>query len=91
MLRVYYENGDPMAMESLCHSFRMYIERNRQISVMHKANYLTYLRFYRRLINTPPMARERLVKLKDDIQHTKMLNAGRKWLLVKLEALLDQA
>lgn len=87
LLRIYYETQGALAMESLTHSFRMYIQRNRQISLDHKNTYLTFIAFFRRLINIPPKNRERIEILESDVLASDWNKAGKEWILEKLDEL----
>lgn len=87
LLRTYYHTGDAQAMESLLHSFRMYINRNKQISKTHKENYLTFIKFFRRLINTPSRDRKRIGKLREDVVGTNWNSAGKRWIVEELESM----
>lgn len=90
LLRIYYAVGDGGAMESLSHSFRMYIERNKRISAAHKENYLTFIKFFRRLINTPPRDLERIRKLREDVLEVQWNSSGKEWILERIDALGEE-
>lgn len=88
LLRIYYEMGDATSMESLCHSFRMYVERNKNVSKAHKTYHLALIRFFRRLINTPPMDHDRLRKLRKDVLKEGGNQALTRWMLEKIDGML---
>ncbi|MEM0999236.1 MAG: hypothetical protein AAGN35_19425 [Bacteroidota bacterium] len=88
LLRIYYETVNFDGMESLCHSFRFYLTRNKSLPAGRKKQYLTFLALYRRLMNVPPRDFERLSKLKADILASPRI-APRVWLLEKLDDLLN--
>lgn len=88
LLMIYYEMGNTMGMESLVHSFRMFIQRSKRISDAHRANYLHFLRLFRGLIGTPPNDHSRLQKLKAGVESLDEL-VGRSWLSAKVEGLLS--
>lgn len=87
LLRIYYEIGDGQAMESLVHAFRMYIQRTKHISPTYKDLYLTFIRFFRRLINLPPRNAARIALLKEDLSNSGLGRAGKEWILEKLREL----
>ncbi|MCB9234506.1 MAG: hypothetical protein H6581_22820 [Bacteroidia bacterium] len=85
LLKVYYETGNPVGMDSLLNSFRVYLDRHEHLSKAHKAHYHAFIRLFRRLINTPPHQKIRMQKLKRDIQVGKV--SDRRWLKAKLDKL----
>lgn len=85
LLRIYFAKGDSLGMESLLHSFRMYINRNKRISKTHKDNYLTFLKFFRRLINLPTQDADRIAKLRADVLDLDWNNSGKTWILEELD------
>ena len=88
LLRIHYETGNAIGMESLCHSFRMYLDRTKAISKPRKENYKTFIAMYRRMINLPPRDYERMEKLKTEILETGNKVGWRAWLVEKIEDLL---
>ena len=82
LLMCHYEAGDTLEMESLMHSFKMYLRRHKGISKLHQKSYLDFLLVYGRLLNTPPRDRQKLEKLHGDILALKS-SAGKEWLLEK--------
>ena len=86
LLMCYFETGDTMAMESLVHSFRMFLTRGDKVSETHKESYLEFIRVSRRVLATPPKDVAPLQQLKADIEGLK-LSAGKSWLLRKVSEL----
>lgn len=88
LLMAYYEIGNDLGMESLVHSFRMFLSRAEKVSETHKHRYLEFIRVYRRLLATPPNDAVRLQQLKADIDALKY-SAGKIWFQQKYAALVD--
>lgn len=80
LLRIFYEVANVDGMESLCHSFRIFLMRSKSLPENRKKRYFTFIGFYRRLINIAPRDGERLIKLRDDILDSPKI-APREWLL----------
>ncbi len=85
LLKMYYEQEELSALESLLESFRIYIQRKKMIGY-HSSNYKNILRFTRKLIKINPYSRKQKDKLKMEIEAAKPLSE-REWLLGRLEAL----
>ncbi len=86
LLMCYYENGDSIGMESLVHSFRMFLSRSDRVSESHRESYLEFMRVFRRVLATPPQDDVRLQLLKTDIDQLKF-SVGKSWLLEKVSQL----
>ena len=86
LLMCYYEVGDSIGMESLVHSFRMFLSRSDRVSDSHRESYLEFMRVFRRVLATPPKDNARLQVLKSDIDSLKF-SAGKSWLLKKVTQL----
>lgn len=86
LLMIYLETGDAIGMESLTHSFRVYLEREERVSEFHRNSYGDFIRFYRRLAALRPGDEKKTEKLKNEIAQSEM-RTGQNWLLEKLQAL----
>ena len=89
LLRIFYEEKDADGMEALCNSFRIFLHRKNELSEIHKDNYNTFIRLFRRLFHTPPMDFEKLNKLKHEIEASGRPN-GSDWLIEKIEGLIAE-
>ncbi|MEM0999081.1 MAG: hypothetical protein AAGN35_18625 [Bacteroidota bacterium] len=89
LLRIYYETGNFDGMDSLSHSFRVYLTRNRSLPAGRKEKYYTFLALYRRLMNIAPRDAERVRKLREDILASPRI-APRAWLLEKVQVLIQE-
>lgn len=87
LLRIFYEAANVDGMESLCHSFRIFLMRSKNLPDNRKKRYLTFLGFYRRLINIAPRDGERLLKLRNDILDSPKIGP-REWLLEKVNGFI---
>lgn len=87
LLQIFYENGDMRALESGAHSFRMFLDRNKDLSTAQKRQYIDFILHLRRLCNVPPFNHKRLQKLKQDIQTKAQKGMGSSWLLEKIEGM----
>lgn len=89
LLMCLYETGDSMGMESLMHSFKMYLRRNKGLSDHHKKKHLAFLRAMGHLLSTPSNDKIRLQKLLAEIAPLKA-STSKEWLLEKVEELLSK-
>jgi hypothetical protein len=89
LLRIYYETGNMIGLESLIDSFRMFLKRSRDLSAERKVAYGEFIRFVRRLVRTSPHDDLALRKLQDEIRlGAKVPVTG--WLLEKVAQLLGE-
>lgn len=79
----YCELEEWAALHSLLDSFSVYLQRLKDIGYQ-RDSYQNLIRFTRRLLNVSPHDAEGLVRLKSEIETTKLL-AGREWLLGKCQ------
>ncbi len=87
ILRAYYELDEPIAYDSLSHSFREYIRTQRHISSRRREGYLNFIKAMNRLYNikerkTP----EKIKTLENKINNYAQLNS-KDWLLEKVAQL----
>lgn len=88
LLRIYLETGNLVGLDSLCESFRMYLKRNKALPRARKANYNYFVNCMRRLGRIAPFDRERLSKLRTDIEEGRRI-AATGWLLGKVDQMLE--
>lgn len=82
--RMYYEEDEFDALESLIESMRTYIQR-KKIMGYHKANFKNYIRFIKKLLKAKPSDKAGKEKLKIEIQEAHPLTTDeRNWLLTQL-------
>ncbi len=86
LIKTYYEMDEFLPLDSLLQSFRAYLRRNKVISKDVREQYLNFLRFLKRLSYMDPYHKEKLEKLKKDIQQCSSV-AQKKWLIEKVEEL----
>lgn len=87
LLRIYYETGNDIGMESLCHSFRMYLDRTRALPLERKQHYKLFIGLYRRMINLSPGDDVRIARLRSEVEATGNPVGWRAWLLEKIDLL----
>lgn len=85
LIKIYYEEGEYSALDSLLESLRTYISRKKTIAY-HKNIYKNLIRFTKRLVRLNPYDREQKEKLRKEIEAANPL-PERKWLLEQLEAI----
>lgn len=86
LLMIHFETQNSVGMESLTHSFRMFLDREDRVASFHRKNYGDFIRFYKRLVEMPPGAKEKIQKLRQEIAQSG-LQTGQSWLREKLELL----
>lgn len=87
LLRIYFETGNLIGLEALCGSFRMFLKRTRELTGKKKANYNHLINCMRRLARIPDFDKERLRKLRSDIENGRPI-ANTSWLLKKVDEAL---
>ena len=85
LIKIYYEEGEFTALDSLLESLRTYINRKKAIAY-HKNIYNNLIRFTKRLVRVGPYDSVQKEKLRREIEEANPL-PERKWLLEQLEAL----
>lgn len=85
LMKMFYEQDELDALESLLESMRTYMQR-KTIMSYHKSNYKNIIRFTKKLVRTNPYNKKDIEKLEDEIKEANPLTE-RKWLLEQLEAL----
>lgn len=79
MVRIYYEQGEIQALESLLDSFDIYLRRHRE-GGYHREMYRNYVRFLKKIIAPAHRDAKAWQKLRAEILQTEYL-AEREWLL----------
>lgn len=90
LLQIYYETGNARGLESLIHSFRMFLDRNQEISQAKKRQYIAFINHLRKLTNIPLRDVERLKKLRREILEKDRRGMGTSWLLAKIRELVGE-
>ena len=87
LLKIHYETGNTMSLESLCDSYRMFLKRNKELPGSRKANYNFFVNCMRRLARIPEFDKARLERLKRDILEGRKIS-NTVWLLEKVDEAL---
>lgn len=82
MVRMYYDQGAYLALDSLLHSFRTYLLRHRNIGY-HFSIYANYIRAVRQILRLKPNDKQAREALRQKIKAEKHV-AEREWLLAIL-------
>lgn len=83
LLKIYYEQREIEALDSLLDSFRTFLRRNRLISEHHRTNYLNLIRFVKKLSRVRHGDAKRLAQVRADVEATRQI-ADRDWLVEKM-------
>lgn len=84
LAKMYYEQEELVALESLLESMRTYVARKQLLSY-HKTNLQHFIRLTRRLIRLTPGNKKQKTELAQDIQDAKPMTADdKKWLTDRL-------
>ncbi len=87
LIKIYYERGDYLLLDSSMNAFRVFIHRNTVISPHHKATNQNFINFLYKIIRIAPDDLDKIKEIKEEIDETQNI-AERKWLVEKLDALL---
>jgi hypothetical protein len=68
LLRIYYELGNEIGLESLLESYRMYIKRNPALTPARKESHSEFIRYVRRLTHVNPHDQAAIDRLETEIQ-----------------------
>ena len=79
LLKLYYQQGYWDALEALLESFRIFLNRKKELSY-HKTHYANLISWVKKLLSTPNFDKEVRKKMKQEIANTHPL-AEREWLL----------
>lgn len=86
LLRIYYEQGEYLALDSLIDSFRIYLRRNKMISKNLQKEYNNFLNLVKKLTTLRSGDKKTLEEFKEKVMATSY-NTPKKWLIDKLEEL----
>lgn len=87
LIFTYYELDEFDALESLLQAFRMYIDREKSLSKDRKQSYLNLIKMTKSLIKINPNEKDKLLKLKQEIDSMNNI-VSKPWLLEKVDELL---
>lgn len=83
LLKIYYEEDEYDALESLIESMRIFLKR-KKVMGYHKANFQNVIKYTRRLVRLNPFEKDKHQSLREEIQQASPLHE-KEWLLAKLE------
>lgn len=86
MLKCYYETDEKEAFMNAYQSFRMFVQRRKNVSEQHRRNYLNFLRIAKKLMNLRPRSSD-AAKIVAEIEASKAI-ADKNWLLEKARVFL---
>jgi len=87
LLKMYYEQDEYDALESLIGSMKTYIQR-KQVMGYHKANFTNFLRMTKKIIKINPYSNQQKEKLRKEIETVNpMISTEKNWLLEQLNKL----
>lgn len=86
LLRIYYEQGEYLALDALIDSFRIFLRRNRHISKNLQKEYNNFLNMVKKLTTLRAGDRKSLEEFRAKVMATSY-NTPKKWLLDKIAEL----
>lgn len=89
LIFTYYELDETDALESLLQAFKMYIRREKSLTIDRKDTYLNLIKFTLNLMKLTYKDKDKLTKLKTEITNTKGV-VSKPWLLEKIDILLNK-
>lgn len=87
LLSTYYELNEYETLDSFMESFRVYLNRHKDISLQRRKSFLNFIKFTRRLIRLTPGDKNAIQKLRDDLQKEKSSTVNFEWLMEKIAEL----
>ena len=88
MIKCYYELDEREAFINAYFSFRMFVQRRKNVSEQHRKNYLNFLRLTKKLINLRPRDKKAMDALIKEVSASKAL-ADKNWLEEKLKGYIQ--
>lgn len=88
LIITYYELDEYDALSSFVESFRVYLNRHKNIPQQTRKGYLNLIKYVKRLTGIIPGDKKAIEKLKQDILAEKPSTVNAEWLLEKVEELL---
>ena len=82
LIKMFYEESEFDALESLLESMRTYLQRKDVIGY-HKSNYKNIIKYTKKLINSFAYSKQKKLDLKDEITNANPLTE-KSWLLEQL-------
>ena len=86
LLMTYFEQKEEDALYSFLESFKMYINRHKNVAQERKDLYLNLVKFVKKIVELPPNDRKAVQKLKEEVEATKNV-ASLNWLKEKVAEL----
>jgi hypothetical protein len=86
LLRIYYEQNEYLALDSLIDSFRIYLRRNKEISKQLQREYNNFLNLVKKLTTLRLSDRKTIAEFRQKVEETSY-NTPKKWLLDKIDEL----
>ena len=80
LLKIYYEQSELDAFESLLESMRIYLKRKEALDTARKTAYKNMISLMKKMLNTNPYSKAQVERLRQDIESTHPL-MEREWLL----------
>lgn len=90
MIKCYFEKDEKEAFMNAYYSFKVFVQRRKNVSAQHQRNYLNFLKFSKKLINIRPKNRKSVEKLALEIKNAVAL-ADKNWLESKMNQYLETA
>lgn len=87
LINAYYELDEQDALDSFIESFRVFLNRNKNIPQQRKKSYLNLLKYVRRLIRLAPNDKAAVAQLKEEVIREKARHVNHEWLLEKITEL----
>lgn len=86
LLRTYYESDEPLALNSLMDSFRIFVRRNKLMSKSLKREYVNFLTALSNISNAKADKQKNLARLRMKVSENQHI-ISKKWLLEKINEL----
>lgn len=83
----YYELDEFDALDSFMESFRVFLNRHKNIPLQRRRNYLNLLKYVRRLTRLLPGDKAAVEKLREEVLLDKAVTVNHEWLMEKLDEL----
>lgn len=80
----YYELDEQSALDSFTESFRVFLNRHKNLPVQWRRSYLNLLKYVRRITRLVPGDKAAIEKLRGEITRDKATTVNHEWLLEKL-------
>ncbi|MEZ4917625.1 MAG: hypothetical protein R2792_00855 [Saprospiraceae bacterium] len=87
VVMTYYDLDELDALESFIESFRVFLNRHKDIPSQRRKSYLKWLKYVRQLTRLVPNDREKRNQLRQEILDKKAVIGNAEWLLEKLDEL----